>query len=414
MSLLPHSRPASRSVHAPDRPTRPSTDGAHRPRLLFLVTEDWYFRSHRLPVARAARDAGFEVMVATRVADDGPLIEAEGFRVIPLAWRRGSRDPRAEWRAVREIAAIYKAVRPDLVHHVSMKPILHGSLAAWMAGVPRVINAPTGLGYIFVARGLKAALFRRAFAALLGLLVNRPGSRVIMQNADDLETLQAEGVVGNAPVALIPGSGVDLTAFRPARRTVSWEGGPRPVAVMVSRMLTDKGVRELAEAARLLQARGVGLDIRLVGPCDPENPANIPEATLRGWERDGLLRWIGPTRDVAGVLADADIGVLPSYREGLPKALLEAAACGLPLVATDVPGCRDVCRHEETGLLCPVHDPAALADALARLAGDPGLRARLGAGARHLVERRFSDEAVADQTLSLYRAMLSDTDSFAI
>lgn len=416
----PPQSPRPPTAAAPADPAPPAaarTAGpppAGRPRLLFLVTEDWYFRSHRLPVARAARDAGIAVAVATRVGSDAAALEAEGFRVIPLGWRRGSRNPVAAWCAVRQIAAVYRRERPDLVHHVSMKPILLGSLAAWLAGVARVVNAPTGLGHVFIARGWKAALMRWMVATGLGLLINRAGSRVIIQNGDDLETLRAAGVIRRAPVALIGGSGVDLARFRPGRRLPTWDGGPAPVAVMVSRMLIDKGVRELAEAGRILKARGVAIDIRLVGPVDPENPACLPESTLRGWQAAGLLTWVGPRRDIPEVLAAADIAVLPSYREGLPKALLEAAACGLPLVATDVPGCREVCRHGETGLLCPVRDAAGLADALQRLAGDPGLRARFGAAARHLVEARFSDRAVADQTLALYRALLSDSEDFSI
>ena len=375
-----------------------------KPRLLFLVTEDWYFRSHRLPIARAARDAGYEVLVATRVTDAGAAIIAEGFTLLPLGWRRGGRNPLAELAAILQIARIYRGVRPDIVHHVSMKPVLHGSLAARLAGVPNVVNALTGLGRIFIAPGRKARLFRVAFGLALGWLLNRRGSHLILQNADDAETLRQFGILTRAPVSLIRGSGVDLERFAPTPEP-ELEAGEPPVALLVARMLWDKGVGELAAASRLLRARGVPLRVLLVGPRDPENPACIPEHQLRAWEAEGLVEWLGPRADIPELLAACHIAVLPSYREGLPKSLLEAAAAGRPLVATDVPGCREICRDGESGLLVPVQDVEGLADALDRLAGDADLRRKLGGGARALAESAFGEDAVVAQTLSLYRGL---------
>lgn len=371
-----------------------------RPSLLYLVTEDWYFCSHRLPIARAARDAGWQVVVATRVRDHGEAIRREGFRLIPIGLRRRSFAPWRELMAIVELVRIYRRERPDLVHHVAMKPVIYGSIAALIARVPAVVNALAGMGYVFTSDGVKARLLRPLVMMALRRLIDRPNSRLIVQNPDDIAALTKAGMVAPERVALIRGSGVDTGAFTP-----SLEPDGPPVAVMVSRMLWDKGVGELVEAAGLLLQRQVPLRVILVGAPDPENPASIPESRLRDWANSGEVEWWGERGDVPDILAQSHIAVLPSYREGLPKSLLEAAAAGRPLVAADVSGCREVVRHEETGLLVPAKDATALADALERLARDGGLRRRMGQAARSLVERELGQEVVVDQTLALYRAL---------
>jgi glycosyltransferase involved in cell wall biosynthesis len=379
----------------------PSTGAPPRPRLLYLVTEDWYFCSHRLPVARAARDAGAEVVVATRVTAHGQAIRAEGFRLVPLTWRRGSHAPLAELRAIAEIISLYRRERPDLVHHVALKPVIYGSLAAALAGVPHVVNALTGLGALFIGSSARTRLLGVLARAVLRPLLNRPGSRVILQNADDRRLLEERGLLRHDRVALIRGSGVDTARFAPTAEP----DGP-PVAVLAARMLRDKGVSEFVAAARLLKARGVAVRMQLAGPTDPDNPAAIDEATLRGWQAEGVVDWLSSVADMPGLWAKAHIAVLPSYREGLPKALLEAAACGRPMVATDVAGCREIVRHDETGLLVPARDANALADAIARLAGDAALRRRLGARARIIAETELTEDVVVRETMALYRNLL--------
>jgi glycosyltransferase involved in cell wall biosynthesis len=376
------------------------------PKLIYLVTEDWYFLSHRLPMARAARDAGFDVVVATRInrPEDEAAIEAEGFRVAPLDWQRGGRHPVGELKAVAAIVRLYRQERPDIVHHVSMKPVLEGSLAARLAGVPAVVNALTGLGALFIASDAKTRLLGSFVRMALSRLLTRRNARLVMQNPDDLDLLVQQGIVDRAHAVLIPGSGVDLSRFAPSPEP----SGPL-TAVLVGRMLWDKGVGELVEASRLLRRRGVALRIRLVGPRDDHNPASIPQATLEQWVKEGLVEWPGQIRDIPALWRESHIAVLPSYREGLPKSLLEAAASGRPMVATDVPGCREIARHGETGLLVPARDAAALADALAELAGNAALRARLGAAARRLAEERFSDQAIAVAIVDLYEKLLAGT-----
>ncbi len=380
---------------------------ADRPKILFLVTEDWYFCSHRLPIARAARDAGAEVAVATRVRDHGAAITKEGFRLLPLTLRRGGWNPLHELPALAEILRLYRRERPDLVHHVAMKPVLYGSLAAALTGVPVVVNALTGLGALFIP-GLNpgtgsatARLLGPVVRAALRPLLGRTDSHLILQNDDDRALLERHSLIRHERVHLIRGSGVDVGRFRPSPEPA----GP-PVAALVARMLWDKGVGEFVAAARLLKRSGVAVRLVLAGPTDPENPAAIPEATLQAWQAEGIVEWRGAVADIAGLWAEASIAVLPSYREGLPKALLEAASCGRPLIAADVPGCREIVRPGETGVLVPPRDAAALADAIERLTRDAALRARLGRQARALAEAEFAEAIVVRRTLDLYRALL--------
>lgn len=370
------------------------------PKLLFVVTEDWYFCSHRLPLARAARDDGYEVLVATRIDRHAEQIRGEGFRPIPLRLRRHRSSPWNEVASVIELVKLYRREKPDIVHHVAMKPVIYGSLAALFARVPYIVNALAGFGYIFTSLQVRARLLRRPVRAALRRLLTVGEGRTVVQNPDDRRALRELGIP-DARIAVIPGSGVDTEAFEPAPEP---EG---PVVVcMVARMLWDKGVGELVAAARLLKPELPCLRICLVGLPDAENPTSIPESQLTRWVDEGILEWLGQQEDVAALWRQAHIAVLPSYREGLPKSLLEAAASGRPMVAADVPGCREIVVDNETGLLVPARDPVALARALGRLAGDAALRQRMGAAARHRAVKHFSQERIASETLALYRSLV--------
>ena len=371
-----------------------------KPVLLYLVTEDWYFLSHRLSIARRARDTGWEVVIATRVTADGEAIRNEGFRLIPIGMQRRILAPWREFATIAELVGIYRRERPDLVHHVALKPVIYGSLAALLSGAPAVVNALAGMGYVFASSEIKARLLRPFIKMAFHWLLDRPNSRLILQNSDDVAAM-TEGTVAPQRVVMIRGAGVDSKVFAPTREP---EG--EPIAVMVSRMLRDKGVVELVEAARALKRRGVPLRIVLVGSPDPENPASIPERQLRDWDASGDVAWWGERSDIANIWANSHIAVLPSYREGLPKSLLEAAACGRPLVATDVPGCREVVQDGKTGLLVPPRDAKGLADALERLARDRDLRRRMGAAAHDLVTRDMSEQVVGAQTMALYQSLV--------
>jgi glycosyltransferase involved in cell wall biosynthesis len=377
-----------------------STAGT-KPKLLYLVTEDWYFCSHWMTLAGAARDAGFDVVVATRVGHDGDRIAEEGFHLVPIKLRRRSHAPWREAAAIWEIIRLYRRERPDLVHHVALKPTLYGALGAAVTGVPAVVNALAGMGYVFVSRDWRARALRPMIRICLRLLLDRRGSRLILQNPDDKRFLTDAGVIAPERVALIRGSGVNVDHFAPMPEPE----GP-PVAVVVSRMLWDKGVGEAVQAARLLRERGSPVRMVLAGDPDPENPASISEAQLRRWQAEGVVEWRGHVYDVSELLGQSHIAVLPSYREGLPKSLLEAAASARPIVASDVPGCREIARHGENALLVPVRESAALADAIERLARDPKLRHRMGRRGREIVLECFSEVKVVGQTIALYRDIL--------
>lgn len=375
---------------------------ARAARILFLVTEDWYFCSHRLGLARALVAAGYEVGVACRVDRHGDAITGAGLRLFPLAIRRRSLNPFHQIAVVWHIRRVYRDFAPDLVHHVALKPALLGSLAARLAGIKRVVNAVAGLGFVFSSQSLKACLLRPVMTLALRILLDGNNYRTIVQNDDDGRVLTSRGIVRPDHLAVIRGAGVDLERFRPAPEP---DGPVR--FVMVSRMIAEKGVRELVAAARLLKARGTALRITLAGTPDAENPSAISRAELSGWVREGIVEYLGHVGDVAGLWANSHVAVLPSYYgEGVPLALIEAAAAGRPMIAADRPGLRDIVRDGETGLLVPPRDAAALARAIERLAGDRALRARLGAGARQLVENDFGSKAIEDQTKAVYRKLL--------
>lgn len=389
--------PPSTSSAAP----RPA--GGRPPRLLYLVTEDWYFWSHRLPMARAARDAGFEVSVATRVDAHGDRIRAEGFRLLPLGWRRRSLDPVGTAAAVAAIAGLYRRERPDIVHHVALKPVLLGGLAARIAGVPAVVNALTGLGSVFLGRGgPRTALAAAVARPLLRAVLHRPGSLLVLQNGDDRDLLVGRGLVPAGAVRLIRGSGIDTLHFQPLP-----EPPVPPFTVgFVGRLIADKGVPALVAAHERLRAGGLDSALILAGTPDPENPTALPAGELDRWRALPGVELAGHVADVRTVWARAHVAVLPSRREGLPKSLMEAAACGRALVATDVPGCREVAVAGRNALLVSPDDPAALTAALATLAGDADLRARMAAESRRLVESDLAAERVGAATVALYRSLL--------
>jgi glycosyltransferase involved in cell wall biosynthesis len=372
-----------------------------RPRILYLITEDWYFWSHRLDLARAARDAGFDVAVATRVADHAELIRREGFRLFPISLVRRSRNPWRELGAIRELITLYRRERPDLVHHVALKPILYGSLAAWFAGVPVVINAFAGLGYAFTERHRRIPFLRSIIQFGLRSAIKFSRSVVVFQNSEDRDQLIEDGVVSPNRTRVIAGSGIDTNAFAPTQL-------PRgtPIVLLASRMLWDKGIGDFVAAARILRAKGVPARFVLVGRCDEDNPTAIAQDQLLRWKEEDGVEWWGHRDDMPAVFVSATLVVLPSYREGLPKVLLEAAACAKPIVAADVQGCREVVRDGDTGILVPPKNAQALAQAITTLLQDPALCERMGRRGRDLVVKEFSVERITSETVAFYRELL--------
>ncbi|MFZ0150138.1 MAG: glycosyltransferase family 4 protein [Xanthobacteraceae bacterium] len=371
-------------------------------RLLYVVTEDWAFLSHRLPMARAAREAGFEVHVATRISDGGAAIEAERFILHPIPFARGSLSPAATLSTVAALRRVHREVAPALTHHVALQACVLGMLAS--LGRPcACVNAFIGLGYLFTSETGKARAVRTVVGSLLRFLINRKNSIALVQNNDDMAALMSLGIAKNR-IALIPGSGVDVNRFMPLA-----EPSGALTFGFVGRLLDDKGIRTLVAAQSLLRRRLPDANLLIAGTPDPANPASVTEAEARSWNDEAGITWLGHVADIAALWAKVHVAVLPSRREGLPLSLMEAAACGRAMIASDVPGCREIVLHEQTGLLFPVNDAAALAEAMARLGGDPQLRARCAAAARKLVVERFAAEIIGRQTVALYRQAIEQT-----
>jgi len=373
-----------------------------RQKLLYLVSEDWFFCSHFIERAVAAQKAGYEVVVMTHIDQHADIIRARGLRVIPSGLDRASTNPLKELSFIAQVYRIYRSERPDIVHHVALKLVIYGTIAALMAGVQCMVNAPVGMGFVFISSSFKARILRLPVKIALRLLLNPPRSRVIFENKDDLNALVTDGYVRGNDVRLIRGAGIDLQTYMPVPEQ---EG--EPIIVLVARMLWDKGVGEFVAAARRVRELGYKARFLLVGSPDPLNHATISEAILRGWQEKGIIEWLGHRTDIPFILSKSHIACLPSYREGLPKSLLEALASGRPVVTTDVHGCREVVDNGQNGLLVPVKNVEALAQALITLIKNPGLRASMGAAGRMRAETEFSQERIISETLAVYRDTLN-------
>jgi len=380
---------------------------SRRSHLLYFVTEDWFFCSHFMERAVAAQQAGYDVTILTHVKDCGDKIRDAGLSLAPLDIQRKSLNPIREISTIIQIARIYSREQPQLVHQFALKPIIYGAIAARLAGINRCVNAPLGMGFVFSSSSLLARILRPAVRIALSLLLNPAGSKVVFENADDFEEAIEDGLVCRQTAVLIRGAGVDTDGFWPGS-----EPPGIPKVVLVSRMLWEKGIGEFVEAARSLRERGVVARFLLVGAPDLENPAAISPAQLGSWHQEGAVEWLGHRTDIAEILSDCHVFCLPSgYREGLPKSILEALAAGLPVVTTDVPGCREAVSHGDNGLLVPSRNPEALADALTTLIQNPSLRRRMGANGRLRAEQEFASPLVCEATLVLYREMLEGEGS---
>jgi len=353
-------------------------------------------------MARAARNAGFEVHVATRVKDDAAAIEAEGFVLHPIPFARGRLSPLASLATIRALRRAHHVVDPALVHHVSLQTSVLGLIAAFDRPVPK-INALTGLGYLFTSTAAKARFAKPISEAALRLLLNRHGISNLVQNIDDRAALVALGVEPSR-IALIHGSGVDTSRFLPLPEP----SGPVTIA-FVGRLLEDKGIRTLVTAHRLLRAKGSDIQLLIAGTPDPANPASITEQEAMSWNKEPGISWLGHVKDISGLWKRAHLAVLPSRREGLPLSLLEAAASQRAMIASDVPGCREIVVHEQTGLLFPADDASVLSAAIARLSQASDLRARYAAAARKKVVEEFSADVIGEQVVQLYRRILDPT-----
>jgi glycosyltransferase involved in cell wall biosynthesis len=368
-------------------------------KLLYVVTEDKAFLSHRLPMARAARDAGFDVHVAASVGPAAEAIRAEGFTLHPMPLRRGGLSPLGALSTIQALRKIKRELAPAIVHHVGMQICVLGGISSLGMTTPQ-INAMTGLGYAFTSTTTQALLLRVVIAVALRFLLNRDHAVFLVQNPDDRTALETIGI-DHHRLARIPGSGVDTDKLTPLPEP----DGPITVG-FAGRLLTSKGIRALVAAHRVLRARGFDIRLCIAGDPDPANPDSVTLDEARQWNSEPGIAWLGHVADITTLWRDCHIAALPSHREGLPKSLLEAAACGRPLVATDAPGCREIVIPDQTGLLVPIENPQALADAIGELASSHELRARYGAGARQLVVETMSAQAIGAATVNLYREQI--------
>lgn len=372
------------------------------PRILYLVTEDWFFLADSLPMARAARAAGFDIHIATHCEAHRAALEQEGFTVHPMQpWRR-SLSPIAALRTVLEIQRIVERVEPAVIHQLAVMPVMLGSVAALGGAAVHRINHLTGLGYLFVSEKVLPRLIRPGIRLAFRYLLNRPHNVTVFQNDDDRRELIASGLVDSANTFLIRGSGVDIAHFG------ELPDPPNPpfTIAYVGRMLADKGVPTLVEAMRRLRGNDPPVRLILAGMPDEKNPSCLRLADLREWAREPDIEWWGHIDDVRTVWTEAHVAVLPSRREGLPKCLMEAASCGRALLASDVPGCREVVKHGVNGLLVPPDDPAAIAAAVRTLATDRPRRLDMAARSRSVVEGELCAHTVTARIGELYRSCI--------
>jgi glycosyltransferase involved in cell wall biosynthesis len=363
---------------------------------LIVVTEDWSFLSHRLPLARALLKSGAEVVVACRVKNNRQTIENEGVKVIPLDLARESISPLSALKTLKILTSLYKSEKPDVIIHVSLFMSLLGSIAGLMSGYRKNVNLITGLGYVFISDSLKARLIR-SFVKLAFRLFARVNSiMMVVQNKDDRILFENLSFKLHHNLEVIRGSGVDAEVFHPAPKE------PEIAQItFVGRILWAKGVEELIEAARILKKRATLPKIVLIGEPDLGNPQSASQGDIDHWIDDDLVECWGRRSDIADIYRQSTIAILPSWREGLPKSLLEAAACGLPMITTDVPGCTEIVNHGVNGLLVPLRNATALADAIETLMNNPDMRQKFGQNARKLVEDELNQDTIALQTLEV-------------
>lgn len=376
-------------------------------KIILFANTDWYLYNFRRSLALAVQAAGHDVLLVSPPGEYGTRFRELGLRWTPLATMdRRSLNPWREVRALAELVALLKRERPDLVHNFTIKCAVYGSIAAMLARVPARINAVAGLGYVFASNDRRARLLRPLVRTLMRFALRGRRSRLILQNPDDAGMFERHGLIEDARVRVIAGSGVDCTRFvpRPASRN------DPPCVLLAARLLWEKGLAEYVQASRSLRAQGRRVRFLLAGASDPGNPAAVPEASVRSWVDEGVIEWIGHVDDMPELFASIDIFVLPSYyREGLPKSLIEAAACATPLITTDMPGCRDVVADGMDGLIVPPKDAGALCAAITRLLDAPELARRLGLAARAKALARFDERIVIRRTLETYAEVLDES-----
>ena len=388
-------------------------------KVVLFAPSDAYLLNFRGALAAALVDAGHDVLLVSPPGPDGDRLVAKGFRWIPAPMARASVNPLRELWLIFWLYRLLRREKADLVHGFIIKGALYGALAGRMAGVPARVSSITGMGYLFLSQQRLARALRALVRMLCRLAFTGSGAKVILQNQDDLVLFRQERLARADKLVMIPGSGVDCQRFAPADSGDKL--GPAADSVpgewsrfrvlLPARLLWHKGLREYVEAARILRAQGRSVDFLLAGEPDPSNPSSIPQLTIDGWVRSGLVQWLGYVDDMPGLMQSVDVVVLPSYREGLPKVLVEGAGCALPLITTDVPGCREVVNDGVEGLLVPVGNAQALAVAIMRLQDDPMARRTMGQLARSKALAQFEEGIIISRIFGVYGDLLPGFDA---
>lgn len=371
-------------------------------RLLFVVTEDWYFVSHRLYMATVAVKAGYKVALLSKTSKYQELIEESGIEVINWSLNRRSRNLISEFKAFREISEVIDRFKPDIVHSVALKPILYTALQLKRKNTYANIYALGGLGFVFSSSKLKAQILRFLLVVILRWVLGGERVRVILQNPDDFNLLLRLKVITNDKTRLIRGVGVDTSLFSPSPKLHD-----KPIVLLPARILWDKGIADFVEIANRMKSYEVNVRFVLVGDPDPHNPESVSILQLEEWIKKGVIEWWGHKEEMQNIYQQATIVCLPSYREGLPKSLLEAASCALPIVTYDVPGCREVVIDGINGFLVPLKDEHALLNAIKKLLDDASLCDKFGQAGRELVIREFSQQKIASETKKIWEEVLS-------
>jgi glycosyltransferase involved in cell wall biosynthesis len=369
------------------------------PKLLLFANTDWYIYNFRLSLAKELRSQGHEVILLSPPGDFQERLRTNGFQWLPFSLSRQGVNPFSELQTIWRLVRLYQQIKPDVVHHFTVKPVIYGSLAAHLLRIPGIINSITGLGHLFIDPAILTRILRGLAKSLYRISLRR--TQIIFENPEDRDIFIQNRLLQPEQSHLILGTGVDVDKFQPTPKN-----NAIPVILFSSRLLATKGLLEFMEAIRNLKQKGLKARFAIAGTTDPGNPASIPQGKLDAWKGADLVEWWGWQDDMPSALAKTDIFCLPSYREGVPNALLEACACGLPIVTTDVPGCRDVVTNEFNGLLVPVQNAPALADALEVLITNPELRQKMGRAGRKVAVNKFSQTIVNAETLAVYKRVL--------
>jgi glycosyltransferase involved in cell wall biosynthesis len=373
-------------------------------KVLYIVNVDWFFISHRLPLAIEAKKRGYEVFVLAGDTGVGASLKSFDITFIPWNISRSGTNFFKEIQAIAQLFKVFRHIKPHLVHNVGVKAVIYGSLASQLFR-KSYINALAGMGFAFTADTLKAQILRVIIKRFFVFIFKSKKSLLILQNEDDKKWFLENGYIDSSKLRLIKGSGVNLNDFK----LVSEPTSIPPIVCLPSRMLWDKGIGEFIEAIRILKTYGLkNIRFVLAGGIDTENPAKIPQKQLQEWVSEGIVEWWGYQTDMPNLLSKVTIVVLPSYKEGLPKVLLEAAAIGRAIITTDVVGCREIIKHDYNGILVPPQNAEVLAEAISKLLNDSELRKRYIENGFELVKQNFTIETVTEQTFNLYDELLTE------